>query len=536
MIIYEGKLQDFHADILSGTIADKIDGLFLERGLGHRSPSERRAWDNSLRQMSLVLSPASQIPQNLDVAIEYEIPLTSKRVDFLLAGRDSGDSPSAVIIELKQWEDASPAGDDKSDCVTTYLGGAERVVVHPSYQAYSYVEAIKHFNASVREGGISLHPCAYLHNFPRAKAPSLLSDRYAPALSLAPAFLREDAAKLQDFIKRFLRKPDRDGEVLYRIEHGEIKPSQALQDAVASLLAGNKDFVLIDEQKVAYETVLSLVRDSLGDGSKKHVAIVRGGPGTGKSVIAINLLSRLLNDGHNVQYVTKNAAPRHVFETKLIDGHFKKRYVENLFKGSGSYVGSAPDTFDCLLVDEAHRLNGKSGIYRNKGENQIKEIIAASRVSVFFLDEDQIVTSLDIGTAEEIRKWAKAAGAVIHEGKDLVLSSQFRCTGSDGYLAFLDDILGIRETANKSLLGLGYDFRVYDDPSKMREDLRGLNGDNKARLLAGYCHEWRSKKDPSAIDIRRSGIFKARPPGPSTPTPSTKSAAFTPPRAWNSSI
>ena len=148
------------------------------------------------------------------------------------------------------------------------------------------------------------------------------------------------------------------------------------------------------------------------------------------------------------------------------------------------------NTYDCLLIDEAHRLNAKSGMFSNKGENQIKELINSSKISVFFIDEDQIVTTKDIGSIEEIKKWAKELGSIIHFNKSLELVSQFRCNGSDGYLAFLDDLLGIRETANYNYFDMDYYIKLFDNPNEMRNVLREKNTNNKARMIAGYCYPW----------------------------------------------
>ena len=321
--------------------------------------------------------------------------------------------------------------------------------------------------------------------------------------------MKHDQLKLREFVKQFIKKPDK-GEILYTIENGKIKPSVALQDVIGTLLKGNKVFTMIDEQQVAYATIKKLVESTI-DTDEKHTVIIQGGPGTGKSVIAVNLLSELIRKGYNVEYVTKNAAPRNVFVTELVRQDYKKRYVENLFKGSGSFVDCRPDLFDCLLVDEAHRLNEKSGLFQNKGENQIKEIIRASKISVFFIDEDQVVTTKDIGSVVEIKKWADILGSKVHYGDDLVLASQFRCGGSDGYLAFLDNLLGIRETANIDLVAIDFDVRVFDDPNEMRNALRELNNvNNKARMLAGYCYNWVSKTDSSLYDIQLENGFKAQ--------------------------
>jgi DUF2075 family protein len=262
------------------------------------------------------------------------------------------------------------------------------------------------------------------------------------------------------------------------------------------MLKGNEEFVLIDDQKTVYEKAVSLAKRATD--RKKTVFIVEGGPGTGKTVVAVNILVKTTALGKVSHYVTKNAAPRAVYEAKLT-GSIKKTHITNLFKGSGGYHQSEKNSMDVLIVDEAHRLNEFSGLYSNLGENQIKEIIHASKCSIFFIDEDQRVTIQDIGTKKEIIKWARLADAEIHEAE---LSSQFRCSGSDGYLSWLDNTLQLRETANDLLSPKEYDFRIFDSPNDLRNEIYRLNKiSNRARLVAGYCWDWKSKKDPNAYDI-----------------------------------
>ena len=215
--------------------------------------------------------------------------------------------------------------------------------------------------------------------------------------------------------------------------------------------------------------------------------------------MAINLLVSAIKLRLNSQYVSKNSAPRAVFESKLTKT-FKKTQISNLFTGSGTFATSHIDSFDALIVDEAHRLNERSGIYKNIGENQIKEIIFSSKCSIFFLDENQRVTWQDIGSKEEIEKWAKKYFAKIHYFK---LESQFRCNGSDGFPALINNMLQIKETANFKLEDMKYDFQVVDSPNKLREMIFEKNKiNNKARIVAGYCWNWVSNKINSFdIDI-----------------------------------
>ena len=288
-------------------------------------------------------------------------------------------------------------------------------------------------------------------------------------------------------------------EILYDIDNGKIRPSKSLQNAIASMLEGNREFIMIDDQKVAYEKILSTAIRCMSD-EKKRTVIVQGGPGTGKSVIAINLLVELTKRGQFVQYASKNSAPRQVYAQKL-KGKVKKSSVDNMFKGTGMYTEAEDGIINTILVDEAHRMNEKSGMFHNMGENQIKEVIHAAHCSVFFIDESQRVTMSDIGSVAEIEKWAhEEKSEIVH----LQLTSQFRCNGSDGYLAWLDDVLEIRETGNFNLEDIDYDIRIFDSPNEVRDLIIEKNSENhRSRMLAGYCWDWISsgKNDSDVHDI-----------------------------------
>ena len=483
MLIYAGTKSDFMIDTENDRLETKLYEnikLKMNRTTGL---SELNAWRNSLKEMYITLND-SDIPKDAGVAIEYNIPQTSKRVDFLISGYGLDGKGNVVIVELKQWEKLT-AIDGQDAIVETYTGGANRRVVHPCYQAWSYAALIRDYNEYVQDNEIGLHPCAYLHNYPRIENDPLDKEQYQNIMEETPAFTYGQREALRRFIKKQIVTGDKE-DTLLKIEHGKIKPSKQLQDALANMLKGNQEFVMLDEQKVVYESILDYSCQCQKDG-KKRTIIVEGGPGTGKTVIAINLLAELTNRMQFVQYVSKNAAPRTVYQFKL-KGHMRKNSIDNLFKGSGSYTEAPRNSVGTLLADEAHRLNEKSGMFQNMGENQIKEIIHAAACSVFFIDESQRVTLSDIGSVAEIEKWAALEKSEIIK---MQLVSQFRCNGSDGYLAWLDQALEIRETANYDLDGMDYDIRICDTPAEMEAIVVEKNrARNRARILAGYCWNW----------------------------------------------
>ena len=493
MIIYQETKAVFLDHLMLNNIENIIFGQYQEKTGKKVGSAEVRSWKESLRFMWAVLHD-KEIPEDSGISIEYQLPQTSKRIDFIITGQDETSKDHAILIELKQWTEAQIT--EKDGLVVTRFAQGEKETSHPSYQAWSYAALLNGFNETVYEENIKLSPCAYLHNY--IPDDVITNDFYSSYLEKAPVFLKGEVErdKLRSFIKKFVRHGDKK-KIMYRIDGGKIKPSKSLADSLAKMLKGNDEFIMIDDQKIVYETALSLAKKS--SISSKNVLIVEGGPGTGKSVVAINLLVSLTKLGLNTQYVTKNAAPRTVYESKLT-GTMRKSEISNFFSGSGSFMNAEENIFDVLVVDEAHRLTKKSGMFKNLGENQIKELIHSSKCSVFFIDEDQRVTFSDIGEKGEIVKWANDERATVHS---LNLSSQFRCNGSDGYLAWLDDVLGIQETANATLSDIEYDFKVMDSPNDLRNLIVEKNkANNKARLVAGYCWNWVSKKTPSLDDIQ----------------------------------
>jgi hypothetical protein len=493
VIVYSGTKSRFRQDVMTNDIGGIIATTF-KSVTGHSTKqSEINSWVNSLQYMDRVLEDPA-IPATAGVAIEYHIPRSSKRIDFILTGTDAQHTDTAILVELKQWQQADLTAKD-GIVVTTFKGGPQETP-HPSYQAWTYKRLLQDYNATVQEEKINLYPCAYLHNY--APDNTITNPFYAQYTKEAPVFLKPDALKLQEFIKRNIRHGDRAGRdgLLYRIDNGKIKPSKNLADSLAGMLRGNQEFVMVDDQKIVYETALAQARQAAT--GQKHVLIVEGGPGTGKSVVAINLLVELTKQDMVAQYVTRNSAPRLVYAAKLA-GTLKRNRIDNMFRSSETFHKAQPNEYDCLIVDEAHRLKEKSGMFGNLGENQVKELINAAKLAVFFIDEDQKVTLKDIGDKEEIRRWAKKHAAIVTE---LKLESQFRCNGSDGYLAWLDYALGIAKASANDTLDTGdYDFRVLDDPAQLHALIRQKNTSNKARVVAGYCWPWLSKKDPRLKDI-----------------------------------
>lgn len=500
MIVYRSNKASFVKQAKSGNIADYVYSIYLQK-IGKSNDSQIRSWRNSLLVMSHVIDTPA-IPDDASICIEYKLPSQNSRIDFLIAGKDRENRDKVVIIELKQWDNSSVRPVEQKDLVEVFINRHWQEVVHPSYQAWSYAVTLEDYNDVVQEESIRMFPCAYLHNYARYDNDTFLNIDCYPEITAAPVFTKFDEDQLREFILKNIAAPDT-SDIMRRIENGKIRPSKSLQDVIGSLLRGNKEFILMDSQKKVYENLMYHFRHMLRSPDEgKNVFIINGGPGTGKTVLALNLLASIIQMDRSAAYVTKNSAPRNVYEAKLSNDRYTKVRIHSLLLNSGKFINAPKDCYDVLIVDEAHRLTEKSGMYNTDGENQIKEIINAARMPVFFIDERQIVTSRDIGSVSEIRRHAKAAGATVYT---TTLLSQFRCNGSDGYLAFLDDVLDICHDEEYLFNPGEYHIEVIDDPNSVMEVIRRRNLEaNKSRVLAGYCWKWISKDKTgrNQMDIR----------------------------------
>ena len=510
MIVYEDSKRCFVEDIKSNCIADKITAKIRERGINAGHEREYISWQNSLQFMRNIVDD-NDIDDEVRIAIEYNIPLTSKRVDFIICGADANNNDNVVVVELKQWQKAEVVADDMHYCVKTFVGRNNRIVCHPSYQAYSYACFIRNYSQKVLDDGINLIPCAYLHNYDPDFKQTLSNSIYKEWVSEAPFFIRNETEQFSAFVKKYVTRRSSNGDLLYKIDHGRLKPTKTLQDSLASMVKGNKEFMLLDEQAVCYDMCLKTMAKCKKDG-KKRTIVIQGGPGTGKSVLAVNLLMEFINKSLNTCYATKNSAPREAFLSLLTHSDAKKQVnIRQLFRSPFGLSNVPDNTYDCLIVDEAHRLVKK--MYGDwNGENQVKECISASLLSIFLLDEDQAVTVNDIGSIAEISKWCRELNSTLKMPAEAKLVSQFRCNGSDAYIQFIDDILQrTEESVTVSLYELNFDFRIFDSAIELREALREKNAiNNKSRMVAGYCYDWNVKHGRGDYDIMLPDGFKAK--------------------------
>lgn len=478
MILYSSSKTAFINDINDKSIIDILNNTMKEKMYHYTSESEKSSWENSLEYISEVIS-SSNLPDDCTIILEYNLPISSSRIDLMITGFDEQNNKKVLLFELKQWSKANIVP-DSNILLETYVGNSLRRVVHPAYQVITYRDLLCDYNKYIQDENALVIPCVIMHNYVPDNI--INSSLFSKILKDVNMFYKENFNKLVDFINCSFIKGD-NGQIINSIDKSEFYPSKKLQDAIKDLMDGKECFNLIDSQMVIYDELLRNI-----DNSENSVSIVDGGPGTGKSVIAINLLVEMIKQGKMAQYVSRNTAPRAIYSYEL-KGTMNKNSIDNLFKTSGSYTSVDEEIFDCLIVDEAHCLIEKSGLFNNYGENQIKEIIKSSKHSIFFIDEKQKVHLNDIGTIDEIEKWANIYNKKIYKYS---LLSQFRCNNSGNYLDFVDYILGIKNDFEGNIGN--YEFKMCDSPNELKKIIEEKNKKYKARIIAGYCWNWDKKE------------------------------------------
>jgi hypothetical protein len=509
MRLYAGMSSDFVEDAIQNRIASKLRDAFTRQFRFAPSPGEENAWRNSLRAMSQVFERGKLSDHG--VMLEYQLPLTSRRLDCLITGQDGDERDEAVVVELKQWSECEAT--DEPTIVRTVVGGGKREVLHPSAQVGQYRDYLADMHTAFYEGPrpILLSACSYLHNYKTAKNDPLFLPQYAKALTDSPIFASDDVDPLVVYLRHRL-EGGKGRSVLDRVEQSRYRPSKKLLEHVADVIKTQPAFVLLDEQKVVFDRIFVTVTKSHGE-RKKTIFLINGGPGTGKSVIAIQLMAELSRAGRNAQYATGSRAFTQTLH-KIVGSRAAKQF--NYFHNYGEANFSE---IDVLICDEAHRLRpnstnrfmSKAKREKRTKRTQIQEIVDAAQTAVFLIDDKQVVRPGEVGSSALVRGAAATGNCQFHEYS---LEAQFRCAGSDGFLNWIDNTLSVRDTANVlwNQREENFEFRILPSPLALEEAIRKRADEGfSARVTAGFCWPWSKdllaegqlKKDVVIGDYRR---------------------------------
>lgn len=481
---------------------------FKEHKLGGVSTSEYHSWINSLPKIAECLDDES-INKSIYVGVEYNLIDTKQRIDFLIYGKDENDLENVILVELKQW--SSVKRSNLQDFVFTDGGAGYNDYWHPSYQALNYSNIMKYFNEYIYTNNVKVNACSYLHNMNEGYDVILNDFKSYPLVHYAPTFLKDDKEKLREFINKYIKKPYKN--TLYEIDGSNIRPSEGFAKMVSDAIKGNPFFSFDQEQSFSVSKIVNEVNEAIIKGERRTI-IIRGGAGTGKSIVAINALGRLLypNDGSkrkNACYLTANFTPRTYFSEILIKD-FSKRVINEIFKKPAAFARCSSMDYDCIIVDEAHRMfNWKFGQGITKDIDLIDKVFNASRVNVFLIDDKQAVTVTDNLCMESIIKYAEKYGSKVIKDERLHLTSQFRCIGGAQYIEFVKKILGYKNDF-KTLKNTKYKVEVLDSMSEMIDIFEEETSYNHImRLLAGYTkdHPWNKGPDEFNFEYPKDNVY-----------------------------
>lgn len=483
MQLYAGTTDDFVHAATHNAIAQRLSDAFVAHFRHGPSPAEFRSWQNSLQCLSAVIGIGGLSDNG--ILLELQLPLTSRRLDALITGRD-GNRDRAVIVELKQW-DKSELG-STSELLRTWIGGDNRDVLHPAVQVNQYRRYLIDMHEAFQgDDRITLDACAFLHNYQPQEADALFDACSSAVRRIAPVFTGSDTTLLANHLVERLGKGGGEA-VLQRVSASRYRPAKKLLAHVAQVIREEPAFVLLDEQLVVFSQVRAAVESAAAD-KHKHVFLVHGGPGTGKSVLALNLLAELSGAGFNTQHATGSKAFTATLQ-KIVG-----RRAAQQFRYFNQFGWAARNDVDLLICDEAHRIRSTSNNRFTRADKksdrpQLQELIESAKITVFLVDDLQVVRPNEIGTSPLIRDYAEKHGCVLHESR---LEAQFRCAGSEAFVSWVDNTLGVRKTAHPIFdqTQETFEVRIMDSPQGLDEIIREKVGEGQsARLVAGYCWPW----------------------------------------------
>ena len=493
-VIYSEPQDVFFRDVLTNQVASKMKANQSEVSNGKVKDSEYRSWQNSPLAIKNLLELSGV--KDTFVTFEYLVPYTQRRIDCMLYGKNSDSKGYVVHIELKQWDKVEPTNIE-GNWVETYTGRPNNRVAHLSQQVKGYHDYLISFVEVFEEDKMGLFGCSYCHNYEKKKGQGLHAPIYENILNEYPVYSRNDIIELADKVTSLLNKGE-GYDIFNKFMQSPIKPSKKLLESASKIVTNESDFALLNDQIVARNTILAKVRNARTK-NEKSVIIIKGGPGTGKTVIALHILAEIAKSKINrsVFFSTKSKPLLEGIKNRLGRGSDAKLLFTNLNQFIPSRVEE--NSVDVLIIDEAHRIGKSSNHQYTKAIDrtdlqQVETLIRASKTSVFFIDDKQVIRNAEIGSSDLIKQYAIKYDCSIEE---VELISQFRCNGSDNYLDWVESVLG--HSSEKRVLTQqdNFDFKIFNSPQELYDVLVEKNNSKSttARLVAGFCWEWSKSPD-----------------------------------------
>lgn len=482
MPLYRAAVTQCRVQVLDGSLVPTLIEQYRHQLARQPSPAEIRSWERSLHTLSADLVQAGL--DQVEVLVEYQLPLTSKRADVVLCGlHPRTNEPSYVVVELKQWSEATLLEDSVDLCVVAGSGGAR---LHPGEQVRRYCGHLRDFLATLSDLDDPLAGVAYLHNATDSDVEELFR---LPEDDQGRLFTGQRRGAFLHYLQdRLSTAPG--AEVADRLLGSAVRPSRQLLALAAQEVQQREVFRLQAEQQTAYSLVLRALERSRR-GARKQAIVVVGGPGSGKSVIALSLLGELSRQGRSVLHATGSSAFTQTL--RKVAGRRAPR-VKAMFRYFNQFGDLEPNELDVLLCDEAHRIRETSANRYTRanartGTPQVDELLQAARVPVFLLDEHQVVRPGELGSLSEISLAAARLGIDV---ECVQLDGQYRCGGSRAYETWVLRLLGLEPGGALAWVGDDhFDLRLAESAEQMEAVLgRREEAGYSSRISAGYCWPW----------------------------------------------
>jgi len=491
-MIYEAEQEKFFDDVRMNKLADIMKINFEENSGRKIGESEYSSWNVTGDKIKNLIESAKL--QNLHVSFEYQVPYTDKRIDCILFGKNSKNNGVIIHIELKQWQKVE-ALDIEGNFVETYIGGGIRKVPHPSQQVAGYHEYLLGFVEIFEQKDVDLFGCSYCPNYRTNIGEGLFNSVYGSLLEKYPIYTHEDVNILVSRLKDLLSKGD-GFSVFNKFMQSPVKPSKKLLESASKIISNISDFTLLNDQIYAKNVILDKIKKSEKN-NEKNIVIIKGGPGTGKTLIALHILAEMASKKKKIFFSCKSKPLIEAVKNRIGISEAKLLFISlNPFMLSRINENE----LDILIIDEAHRIGKSSNNQFTKSIDrtnvpQIEQLIKCAKTSLFFIDDKQNIRFLEVGSTKLIKETAKKYNCKINE---IELVSQFRCSGSDNYLDWLESVLGhTNETKIFNTKTDNFKFEIIESPEKLYDLIKTSDAEKNqsARIVAGFCWSWSQKLD-----------------------------------------
>lgn len=431
----------------------------------------------------------------VEVMIEYKLPHMDGDMDVVLAGyHPTTDDLSYVVVELKQWDKATVSPENP----VAVDAGYDKAKLHPVRQVQRYCEHLMHSYALLRGHPERLAGVAFLHN-----ATSEVAELLAlPQSSHGRLYTLNTLEQFRKFLATRL-SPRSGGQAAEFLCTAAEAPPLSSSEAFSQVGSPHPVFALQKEQEIAFQEVREAVRRSSGHVGKKRVVIVRGGPGSGKTAVAVELLRTLKQEGLQAVHASGSKAfTENLQQAAAVGPHATtKAQAKRDYRFFNQFGSLPPDSVEVLICDEAHRVRRTSTNWRTPKDRratarpQADELISVAGVPVFLLDDWQSLRPDEVGTTQYLVDRAKASGC---DWTVIDLPGMFRAGGSVEFRRWVTRLLSLDSSTPVPWTPDGrMEVRIADSPEELEGFLRKqiADGNGNARMTAGFCWDW--KKPPA---------------------------------------